>query len=126
MNIAMEKIGVVRSPFKVPGDLPRGDVSEVGATIEVDPRFEEGIADISPGDRLTVVFYFHLSKEAKLTVPLRGVGPMVGVFSSHSPTRPNFIGITDVTVESIDGLRLGIRGADMLDGTPVLDMKPAI
>ena len=90
----------------------------------VDERFAEGIADIKARDRMMVVFYFDRSEEALLTVPLMGVGPMVGVFSSHSPDRPNFIGITETTVESVDGLRIEIRGCDMLDGTPVLDLKP--
>lgn len=126
MSMTMEKIGTVRSRFERPEQMRGRDNSDTEAVIAVEERFAEGIADIEPGDRLTVVFYFHLSKEAKLTVPLRGVGPMVGVFSSHSPTRPNFIGITDVTVKEINGLELTVRGADMLDGTPVLDMKPAI
>ena len=125
MAISMEPIGVVRSECKTPDDLPKGSCAGVPATLVIDPRFEEGLADIAAGDRLMVVFYFHLSREAKLTVPLKGVGPLVGVFSSHSPTRPNFIGITEVEVERIDGLRIAVTGADMLDGTPVLDLKPA-
>ncbi|MCR4871215.1 MAG: TrmO family methyltransferase, partial [Atopobiaceae bacterium] len=58
------------------------------------------------------------------TVPLMGNGPLVGVFSSHAPTRPNSIGVTEVQVEAVDGLRFSVRGADMFDGTPVLDLKP--
>ena len=125
MKITMEPIGVVHSAYKEPGELPRWDaIEDVRAFIEVEDRFAEGIADIAPGDKLMVLFYFHKSPEARLTVPLMGEGPLVGVFSSHSPTRPNFIGVTEVQVESVEGLRLGIRGADMLDGTPVLDLKP--
>ena len=124
MQLTISPIGYVRSSCKEPADLPKAGTPSVEAVLEIDEKYAEGLADVAVGDRLMVLFYFHLSKEAKLTVPLMGVGPMVGVFSSHSPTRPNFIGATNVTVESIDGTKLHVIGADMLDGTPVLDLKP--
>ena len=124
MTIIMEPIGFVRSPFKDKEDILGSDTANTLATIRINERFAEGIADIKPGDRMIVVFYFDRSTEALLTVPLMGVGPMVGVFSSHSPTRPNFIGITESTIEDVKGLNLSIRGCDMLDNTPVLDLKP--
>lgn len=124
MEIVMEPIGIVHSACKAPSDLP-GGWTGTAAEIEVFSQFAEGLADVKVGDRMQVYFHFHLSREVKLTVPLMGVGPMKGVFSTHSPTRPNFIGMTEVTVDSADGLRLGVSGADMLDGTPVLDLKPA-
>ena len=124
MTIIMEPIGFVRSPFKDKEDILGSDTANTLATIRINERFAEGIADIKPGDRMIVVFYFDRSTEALLTVPLMGVGPMVGVFSSHSPTRPNFIGITESTIEDVKGLNLLIRGCDMLDSTPVLDLKP--
>ena len=125
MPITMEPIGIISSPFKNRDDIANGDVSTAKATIVIDERYAEGIADIKAEDRMTVVFYFDRSTEALLTVPLMGVGPMVGVFSSHSPMRPNFIGITDTIVQAVDGLSISICGCDMLDGTPVLDLKPA-
>lgn len=124
MSITMEPIGFVCSSFKDKEDIIGSNTTNALATIRVDKRFAEGIADIKPGDRMMVVFYFDRSTEALLTVPLMGTGPMVGVFSSHSPTRPNFIGITESTVEAVEGLNISIRGCDMLDGTPVLDLKP--
>ncbi len=125
MQIIMEPIGTIRSQFRNSRDVSSADTACARATIEIDERFAEGIADIKAGDRMTVVFYFDRSKEALLTVPRRGVGPMVGVFSTHSPTRPNFIGISDVTIESLTGLTLSIVGCDMFDRIPVLDHKPA-
>ena len=124
MPIIMEPIGTIQSPFKNREDVAGSDASLTQATIKIDERYTEGIADITAGDRMMVVFYFNRSEKALLTVPLMGVGPMVGVFSSHSPDRPNFIGITESTVESVNGLQIEIRGCDMLDGTPVLDLKP--
>jgi len=125
MQIIMEPIGFVRSPFSSREDMEGCDTADARGTIVVDDAYAEGIADISPGDRLDVVFYFDRSEKALLTVPLMGKGPLVGVFSSHSPTRPNFIGITRSVVESVDGTSIAIRGCDMFDGTPVLDLKPA-
>ena len=125
MAIEMEPIGIIHSAFTEPGQVRCGETAGVRATLEVFEQYLEGAADIKPGDKLQVYFHFHRSREAKLTVPLMGVGPMVGVFSSHSPTRPNFIGITRSVVESVDGTSIAIRGCDMFDGTPVLDLKPA-
>lgn len=126
MLITIEPIGTIQSPFESREDIATSDTSSAKATIVMNERFAEGIADIKAGDHMMVVFYFDRSKEALLTVPLMGVGPMVGVFSSHSPDRPNFIGITESTVESVDGLHIKICGCDMLDGTPVLDLKPVL
>ena len=120
----MEPIGYVRSACKTRADLPRGGTGPT-AEIEVLSQYEEGLADVKVGDKMQVYFFFHLSKEAPLTVRLMGEGPLVGVFSSHSPDRPNFIGMTEVVVEAIEGTLLTVSGADMLDGTPVLDLKPA-
>jgi len=125
MAIEMEPIGIIHSAFTEPGQVRCGETAGVRATLEVFEQYLEGAADIKPGDKLQVYFHFHRSREAKLTVPLMGVGPMVGVFSSHSPPRPNFIGMTEVLVEAVEGANLTIVGADMIDGTPVLDMKPA-
>ena len=126
MDIVMHPIGYVRSDCKVPQDLPPvGQTDDVRAVLEIDAAYEEGLADVKPGDRLMVLFNFHLSKEALLTVPLRGVGPMTGVFSTHAPMRPNFIGVTTVEVLAKEGTSLSVKGADMLDGTPILDLKSA-
>lgn len=125
--ITMEPIGVVRSPYKTPDDLRSADDFRVTpVTIEVFEQYEEGLRDVSAGDKLTILFFFHQSKEAKLIVPLKGVGPLAGVFSSRSPTRPNFIGSTDVEVLAREGRMLKVLGADMIDETPVLDIKPTI
>ena len=125
--IEMEPIGVVRSVYRTPEDLNAvKDYRQKPVKLEVDPAYEEGLQSISPGDRLTVLFYFHLCKESKLTVKLHGTGPSAGVFSSRAPMRPNFIGSTDVEVLARNGCILEVVGADMVDGTPILDIKPAM
>lgn len=124
-RIVMQPVGVVKSPYDDPALLPKGEaIRDVRATIEVFDAYAQGAVDIKAGDTLMVLFYFDRAPEELLTVPLMGNGPLVGVFSSHSPTRPNSIGVTNVYVEAVDGQRLTVRGADMLDGTPVLDLKP--
>ncbi len=125
--ITMEPVGVVHSPYKTTDELHSADDSRTTpVTIEVFEEYAEGLRDVSAGDKLTILFYFHQSKEAKLIVLLKGVGPLAGVFSSRSPNRPNFIGSTDVEVLAREGRVMEVIGADMIDGTPVLDIKPTI
>lgn len=72
-----------------------------------------------------VLFYFHHSGSFELTVPYQGVGPMMGVFSTRSPHRPNGIGVSTITITRRDGCTLWFKGIDMIEGTPVLDLKRA-
>lgn len=125
MTITMKPIGYIHSPFTMRGDTPKStaEAREVKAEIVLDEAYLEGIADLKPGDRCMLLFYFHLSEEEKLTVHLRGTGPLTGVFSSHAPDRPNHIGVSAVTIEAVEGNRIAFSGVDMLDGTPVLDIK---
>ncbi len=125
--IEMNPIGMVRSVYKTPAELRAAqNYRETPVQLEIYPQYEEGLRSITAGDRLTVFFYFHLSEEVKLTVLLRGVGPEAGVFSSRAPYHPNFIGATDVTVRSRNGCILEVVGADMVDETPILDIKPTM
>ena len=123
--VTMHPIGYIRSPYAEPDDTPPwGSESEAEAVLELDTRFLEGAADIRAGEKYMVIFCFHkASRKVRLTVPVRGVGPLRGVFSTHSPCRPNPIGVSIVTVTAVDGARIRFRGVDMADGTPVLDIK---
>jgi len=81
---------------------------------------------LKPGDKITVAFHFHLSKGFELTtVPYLSDTP-AGVFSTRSPDRPNGLGITVVDISGIEENRIEFTGADMLDGSPVIDIKPSI
>jgi tRNA-Thr(GGU) m(6)t(6)A37 methyltransferase TsaA len=125
MDIVFHPIGTIRSPYKDRKDAPMwgADDTVTEAELILDEAYLEGAADMRPGSRYQLVFYFHKSDGGALTVAKRGTGPMTGVFSTHSPTRPNPIGISIVTVTAIDGNRIRFTGVDMLDGTPVLDIK---
>jgi tRNA-Thr(GGU) m(6)t(6)A37 methyltransferase TsaA len=122
-------IGVVRSPFRDTSEIPKG----AGAThtaegvLELRPELEDGLQDIEGFSHLFVVWVFHKSEGYDLVanVPLDERRPH-GVFASRSPRRPNPIGLSVVELLSREGPRLRVRKVDMLDGTPILDIKPYI
>ena len=90
------------------------------------PAFKDGIRDILPGTYGVVLFYFHQSDGYKLLMVPRWGTEETGVFSTRSPNRPNGIGMSVVKFVSNDGTNLTFEGVDMLDGTPVLDIKPYV
>lgn len=127
MEIQLNPIGVIHSPYHTIEEIPKwGSGNSDQAEIIIEEQYLEGLADMHRGERYQVVFYFHKSKGMRLTVPKRGTGPMTGVFSTRSPSRPNAIGISVITVEDVRGNTIIFTGVDMLDGTPVLDIKPYI
>ncbi len=125
MDIVFHPIGTIRSPYKDRKDAPMwgADDPVTEAELILEEAYLEGAADMQPGKQYQLVFFFHKSDSRALTVARRGDGPLTGVFSTHSPTRPNPIGISIITVKAIDGSRIRFTGVDMLDGTPVLDIK---
>ncbi|MGZ3687884.1 MAG: tRNA (N6-threonylcarbamoyladenosine(37)-N6)-methyltransferase TrmO [Bdellovibrionota bacterium] len=128
-----EPIGIVRSPFQERFGIPRqaGLVSS-RAVIELPDSAEmrDALRGLEAFSHIWVVFVFHdtLSESWNPLVrpPRLGGARKIGVFASRSPHRPNPIGISAVALEKIEGTRLFISGADLLDGTPVLDIKPYI
>lgn len=133
MEIIMKPIGLIETPFDTGEDLrlppchpdsPYFDPKVTGV-IEIYPEYCEGIKDIEAGSYGLVLFHFDQSQGYKLVTYSHGHNQdHVGVFSTRSPNRPNGIGTTVVKFLSIDGCRLEFQGVDMLNGTPVLDIKP--
>ncbi len=125
MEVTMKAIGRVRTEAT---SIPRHwSVSDVEGWLEIEQRYEEGLQDIQVGDSLVVLFWFH--KSAPFTPAyLRQKPPhrsrKMGVFSICSPVRPNPIGLSVVEVLAVEGSRLKVKGLDMYDGTPILDLKP--
>jgi tRNA-Thr(GGU) m(6)t(6)A37 methyltransferase TsaA len=122
-------IGAVASPLRDPADAPRqGDEgapeSEIVLTAEV-LAAAEGIA---PGDELIVLTWLHLARRDVLRVHPRDdlARPERGVFLTRSSDRPNPIGLHRVEVLGVEGARLRVRGLEAVDGTPVVDIKPAL
>ena len=91
-------------------------------------NFEEALRDLAGFDRIWVIFEFHLNAtwRPKVRPPVAPAGRRIGVFATRSPHRPNRIGLSCVELEEVDGARLRVRGCDLLDRTPVLDVKPYI
>lgn len=126
MNIIMEAIGYIRSEFKEKKELPSQSVLNVDkkATIEILPKFLQGIEGIKENSHGIILFNFHKSTKAPLRVVPHGKDEITGVFSTRSPNRPNGIGLSIVKFTKVEGNILEFEGVDMLDGTPVLDIKP--
>ncbi|MEW8973172.1 MAG: tRNA (N6-threonylcarbamoyladenosine(37)-N6)-methyltransferase TrmO [Tissierellaceae bacterium] len=126
MDIVMEPIGFIKSPYKDTREIPRQSIysEDKRAVIEVLPKFSEGLEGIQENAYGVILFYFHQSKEAPLRLLSRKTNEMTGVFATRSPNRPNGIGISIVKFIKIEENRLEFQGVDMVDGTPVLDIKP--
>jgi tRNA-Thr(GGU) m(6)t(6)A37 methyltransferase TsaA len=124
---AMRPIGFVRSPYRDTSEVPKGPGAEhhVEGTLELRPELEPGLQDIEGFSHLFVLWVFDRAGGCELVahVPLEPEVPH-GVFASRSPRRPNPIGLTVVELLEREGPRLRVRGVDMLDGTPILDIKP--
>ncbi len=125
-NMSMTPVGFVRSGYTDTSQVPRGMGAKHAAegVLEIEPRFEEGLKDIEGFSHLYVMWVFDRSTGYELVgVPPTDTTPH-GVFATRSPYRPNPIGLTVVELLRRDGNRLHVRGVDMLDGTPILDIKP--
>jgi tRNA-Thr(GGU) m(6)t(6)A37 methyltransferase TsaA len=122
----MRPIGYIRSSYTDTKHVPKG----LGAThtmegvLEVLPEFEKGLQDIESFSHLMILWLFHKSQECELVGKNPTDNRIHGVFSTRSPHRPNSIGLTTVELVRREGPFLYLRGVDMLDGTPVLDIKP--
>ena len=126
MDILMRPIGHVRSPYTETRDIPKGlgaSHSAEGA-LHLLPEFEPGLADIEGFSHLYVIWAFDRAGAPSLTATPPSDNRPHGVFATRSPRRPNPIGLTVVELLSRDGPVLRARGIDMLDGTPILDIKP--
>jgi tRNA-Thr(GGU) m(6)t(6)A37 methyltransferase TsaA len=119
-------IGYVRSPFTKTTDVPRGlgAKHEAVGTLEILREFEAGLLDIEGFSHLYVMWIFDRSEGFELTGPTPMDHKVHGVFATRSPFRPNPIALTVVELLGREGGTLQVRGVDMLDGTPVLDIKP--
>jgi len=126
-SFVMTPIGRVHSPYADTAQIPKGPGAEHRAEgiLEIRPDLEPGLRDIEGFSHLFVIWVFDRSAAAELVgpVPLDPGNPH-GVFASRSPRRPNPIGLSVVELLGRDGPRLRVRGLDMLDGTPILDLKP--
>ena len=127
-GVLVRPIGYVRSPFADPVGMPiqpRG-AAGVRGTVEVLPGFSDGLADLEGFSRIVLVYLFHRSEGYSLRVVPFLDDCERGVFATRAPRRPNPIGLSFVRLVAVEGCRLVVEDVDVLDGTPVLDIKPYV
>src|SRR6478672_7107698 len=126
-----QPIGFINSPYKETSAIPKGlgAQHQADGVLQILPEFEAGLTDIEGFSHLIVIWEFDRAPKLELRGDeLLGTPPSDnrphGVFATRSPRRPNPIGLTIVELIRREGSRLHVRGVDMLDGTPILDLKP--
>jgi tRNA-Thr(GGU) m(6)t(6)A37 methyltransferase TsaA len=128
MEIKFQPIGVIHSPFTALSDMPiqpAGVASSFG-TVELFPEFAEGLKDLNGFSHVILIYHLHKVSRIDLTVtPFLDSIPH-GVFATRAPTRPNPIGVSVVRLLSVEDNLLSLANLDVLDGTPLLDIKPYI
>ena len=124
--ITLDPIGVVRSPYTDKAQIPKGPGAQHDAegTLDIRPDLEAGLTDIEGFSHLYVIWIFDRAEGCDLlSTPPNDDRPH-GVFATRAPRRPNPLGLTVVRLLRRDGPRLHVHGLDMLDGTPIVDIKP--
>jgi tRNA-Thr(GGU) m(6)t(6)A37 methyltransferase TsaA len=119
-------IGHVGSPYRESSEIPKGlgVKHEAEGVLKVLPEFEAGLVDVEGFSHLFVIWVFDRNTGFDLTACPPSDNRPHGVFATRSPRRPNPIGLTVVQVLGREGAQIRVRGVDMLDGTPILDIKP--
>ena len=128
MSITYSPIGIIHSPFTQLEGMPIQPAGAAGVqgTVAIFNEYEAGLKDLDGFSHLILIYHFHQSKSFSLQVtPFLDNKPR-GVFATRAPKRPNAIGLSVVNLQHIDGRRLHIEGVDVLDQTPVLDIKPFV
>ena len=127
-KITYRPIGIIHSPFREPYGTPIQSVSaqDVEGVVEIFPEYAEGLRDIDGFSHIILIYHFHLSKKFSLIVKPFLDDPSHGVFACRAPARPNPIGISIVRLTKVEKERLYIKDVDIVDGTPLLDIKPYV
>jgi len=127
-TVTYEPVGVIRSPFTAFEGMPLQSVAgaEVEAQIEMEPRLEPGLLDLDGFSHLFVIAHLHRGRPGGLRVVPFLDDTERGIFATRSPRHPNPIGLSVVRLLAVRGATLDIAGVDLIDGTPVLDIKPYV
>ena len=127
-EIKYKPIGIIHSPFKEPKGTPIQPAAAKGieGKVEVFPEYAEGLKDVEGFSHIILVCHFHLSKKPSLKVKPFMDDQMRGVFATRAPSRPNPIGISIVRLIKIEENILHVQDVDIIDGTPLLDIKPYV
>ena len=127
-TITYRPIGIIHLPFKSRTGTPIQSIGGIGvkAEVEIFPEFIGGLADLNGFSHIILLYHFHLSKAYKLKVKPFLDRAVHGVFATRAPARPNSIGISVVRLISVDHHTLYIQDMDIVDQTPLLDIKPFV
>jgi tRNA-Thr(GGU) m(6)t(6)A37 methyltransferase TsaA len=129
MNMTLQSIGIIHSQIKRIEDAPKFYTEGApDAELDLDPAFAEGLFNMKAGDEIIVVTWLHKGDRSTLKVHPRGdpENPITGVFLTRSPNRPNPLGLHRTIIRSIEGCHLQIGAMEVVDGTPVVDIKPVV
>lgn len=128
MKIVYRPIGVVRSPFSEAEGMPiqPSRARGIRGTVELEPEYAEGLQDLDGFSHAVLLCHLHRSRGFSLKVVPFLDHVARGVFATRAPRRPNPIGLSVVRLVSIEGNRISFEGVDLIDGTPVLDIKPYV
>ena len=127
-EIKYKPIGVIHSPFKKPKGTPIQPAAATGirGTVEVFPEYAKGLKDIDGFSHIILIYHFHLSRGALLEAKPFMDNETRGVFAMRGSSRPNPIGVSVVRLVRTEGRMLHIQDIDIVDGTPLLDIKPYV
>lgn len=127
-DISYQPIGIIHSPFCDIADMPIQPAGALGVagTVEIRPELAAGLTDLEGFSHIILLYHLHRAGDAQLQVtPFLDARPH-GVFATRAPRRPNPIGLSVVRLVAREGTRLHIENVDVLDGTPLLDIKPYV
>ena len=128
MVITITSIGIIQTPFKDIDGMPiqPSGAIDVPGQLVIDAQYEDGLCDLDGFSHLILLYHFHLSKGYSLMVRPFLDTVQRGLFSTRAPRRPNPIGLSIVRLDRIDGRTLHVLDVDVVDGTPLLDIKPYV
>ena len=124
-----EPIGEIQTPFETPEGMPIQPAGESAShgTVVVDPSYESGLADLDGFSHCILLYHFHDGDDEYSLRPTPFLDDTErGLFATRAPNRPNDIGLSMVGIESVEGQELTVSGIDVVDGTPLLDIKPFV
>jgi len=127
-GITYQPIGIIHTPFKDVKDMPIQPMGAKGipGSINIEPEYVDGIKDLEGFSHIFLIYHFHLSRGYSLQIKPFMDDDLHGVFATRAPKRPNPMGISVVRLVRAEGIILHIEDVDMVDGTPLLDIKPYV
>jgi tRNA-Thr(GGU) m(6)t(6)A37 methyltransferase TsaA len=128
MSINITPIGIIETPFDDLKGMPiqPSGADKIQGTIIIDTEYEEGLSDLEGFSHIILLYHFHKSKGYNLMVKPFMDDQQRGLFSTRAPRRPNPIGLSIVQLIKIENNKISIQGIDVLNGTPLIDIKPYV